>query len=97
VRARGRRSVRCARPRALSGAARGHEVLTPDLPADDDSAGLGEYTEAVVRALGDRADLIVVAQSLAAFVAPMLCALSRPDELVRTLEAYRLNHAAPAT
>src|SRR5512132_1741499 len=53
--------------------ARGHEVLTPDLPADDDSAGLGEYTEAVVGVLGDRADLIVVAQSLAAFVAPMLC------------------------
>jgi pimeloyl-ACP methyl ester carboxylesterase len=53
--------------------AHGHDVLTPDLPADDDSAGLGEYTETVVHVLGDRADLIVVAQSLAAFVAPMLC------------------------
>jgi pimeloyl-ACP methyl ester carboxylesterase len=53
--------------------ARGHEVLTPDLPAGDDSAGLGEYTEAVVSVLGDRGDLIVVAQSLAAFVAPILC------------------------
>ena len=53
--------------------ARGHEVLTPDLPADDDTAGLGEYTEAVVSVLGDRADLIVVAQSMAAFVAPILC------------------------
>jgi pimeloyl-ACP methyl ester carboxylesterase len=53
--------------------ARGHEVLTPDLPADDDSAGLGEYTEAVVSVLGGRSELIVVAQSLAAFVAPMLC------------------------
>jgi pimeloyl-ACP methyl ester carboxylesterase len=54
--------------------ARGHEVLTPDLPANDDSAGLGEYTQAVVSVLGDRADLVVVAQSMAAFVAPMLCA-----------------------
>jgi pimeloyl-ACP methyl ester carboxylesterase len=53
--------------------ARGHDVLTPDLPADDDSAGLGEYADTVVEAIGDRADVIVVAQSLAAFTAPMLC------------------------
>jgi pimeloyl-ACP methyl ester carboxylesterase len=52
---------------------RGHEVLTPDLPADDDSAGLGDYADSVARAIGDRAGLIVVAQSLAAFTAPMLC------------------------
>jgi pimeloyl-ACP methyl ester carboxylesterase len=53
--------------------ARGHDVLTPDLPADDDSAGLREYGETVVRVLGDRTALIVVAQSMAAFLAPMLC------------------------
>jgi len=53
--------------------ARGHEVLTPDLPADDDGAGLGEYAETVVTAIGDRVDVIVVAQSMAAFTAPMLC------------------------
>jgi pimeloyl-ACP methyl ester carboxylesterase len=53
--------------------ARGHEVLTPDLPAADDSAGLGEYADTVVDAIGDRADAIVVAQSMAAFIAPMLC------------------------
>jgi pimeloyl-ACP methyl ester carboxylesterase len=53
--------------------ARGHEVLTPDLPADDAAAGLGEYANAVVDAIGGRADLIVVAQSMAAFTAPMLC------------------------
>lgn len=53
--------------------ARGHEVLTPDLPADDDTAGLGAYADAVVTAVGDRADMIVVAQSMAAFTAPMLC------------------------
>jgi pimeloyl-ACP methyl ester carboxylesterase len=51
----------------------GHEVLTPDLPADDDGAGLGEYADAVVTAIGDRAGVIVVAQSMAAYVAPMLC------------------------
>jgi pimeloyl-ACP methyl ester carboxylesterase len=32
-----------------------HEVLTPDLPADDDSAELGEYADTVVDAVGDRA------------------------------------------
>jgi len=53
--------------------ARGHEVLTPDLPAADDAAGLAEYADAVVAAIGDRTGLIVVAQSMAAFTAPMLC------------------------
>jgi pimeloyl-ACP methyl ester carboxylesterase len=52
---------------------RGHEVLTPDLPAGDDTAGLGEYAESVVRVVGERAGLVVVAQSLSAYVAPMLC------------------------
>ncbi len=53
--------------------AQGHEVISPDLPADDDSAGLAEYADAAVAAIGGRTDLIVVAQSLAAFTAPMLC------------------------
>jgi Alpha/beta hydrolase family len=65
--------IRVLAPGRSQAARRGHEVLSPDLPADDDSAELGEYTEAVVSVLGDRADLIVVAQSLAAFLAPMLC------------------------
>jgi pimeloyl-ACP methyl ester carboxylesterase len=51
----------------------GHEVLTPDLPAADDAAGLSEYADTVVDAIGDRAGVIVVAQSMAAFTAPMLC------------------------
>jgi pimeloyl-ACP methyl ester carboxylesterase len=53
--------------------ARGHEVLAPDLPAADDGAGLGEYADVAVAAIGDRSDVIVVAQSMAGFVAPMLC------------------------
>jgi pimeloyl-ACP methyl ester carboxylesterase len=53
--------------------ARGHEVLTPDLPADDDTAALAEYANTVVQAIGDRASVIVVAQSMAAFTAPMVC------------------------
>ena len=42
---------------------RGHDVVAPDLPCDDDSAGLGEYADAVVEAVGGRRDLIVVGQS----------------------------------
>jgi pimeloyl-ACP methyl ester carboxylesterase len=52
---------------------RGHQVLTPDLPAADDSAGLGEYAEVAVSVIGGRRRVIVVAQSMAAFLAPMLC------------------------
>jgi pimeloyl-ACP methyl ester carboxylesterase len=53
--------------------ARGHEAITPDLPAADDSAGLDAYADAALDAIGARGDLIVVAQSMATFVAPMLC------------------------
>jgi pimeloyl-ACP methyl ester carboxylesterase len=52
---------------------RGHEVLSPDLPAADDSAGLGDYANRVLDAIGDRTDLAVVAQSMGAFTAPLLC------------------------
>jgi pimeloyl-ACP methyl ester carboxylesterase len=52
---------------------RGHDVVAPDLPCDDDSAGLSEYADAVVEAIGGRTDLIVVAQSLGGFTAPLVC------------------------
>ena len=52
---------------------RGHDVVAPDLPCDDDSAGLAEYVDVVVDAIGDRADLVLVAQSLAGFTAPLVC------------------------
>jgi pimeloyl-ACP methyl ester carboxylesterase len=53
--------------------ARGHDTVAPDLPCDDDSAGLPEYADAVAAAAGDRTDLVVVAQSLGGFVAPHVC------------------------
>src|ERR687898_3163221 len=53
--------------------ARGHDVVAPDLPCDDDSAGLAEYADTVVDAIGDRTDLVVVAQSLGGFTAPLVC------------------------
>jgi pimeloyl-ACP methyl ester carboxylesterase len=62
--------------------ARGHEVVAPDLPCDDDSAGLPEYADAVVEAIGDRTGLVLVAQSLAGFTAPLVCARVPVDLLV---------------
>jgi len=53
--------------------ARGHDTVAVDLPCDDDSAGLAEYTDAVVGAIGDRTDLVLVAQSMAGFTAPLVC------------------------
>ena len=54
--------------------ARGHDVVAVDLPIEDDSAGLNEYAETVVGAIGDRTDLVVVAHSLGAFTGPLVCA-----------------------
>jgi pimeloyl-ACP methyl ester carboxylesterase len=51
----------------------GHEVITPDLPVADDAAGLPEYAAAAVAAIGDRRGVILVAQSMAGFTAPLVC------------------------
>ena len=46
--------------------ARGDDVVAVDLPAGDDSAGLGAYADTAARAIGDRDDIVVVAQSMGA-------------------------------
>ncbi|MGE4426678.1 MAG: alpha/beta fold hydrolase [Solirubrobacteraceae bacterium] len=52
----------------------GHEVVTVDLPCDRD-VGLAAYVDATVDAIGVRdGDLVLVAQSLAGFVAPLVSA-----------------------
>ncbi|MGI8485420.1 MAG: alpha/beta fold hydrolase [Thermomicrobiales bacterium] len=33
---------------------RGHEVIAPDLPCDDETAGLTDYADTVVAAIGDQ-------------------------------------------
>ena len=52
---------------------RGHGVVAIDLPADDSSAGLSDYADAVVDAVGDRSNLVVVAHSFGGFTAPLVC------------------------
>ncbi len=51
---------------------RGHSTVAPDLPIEDDSAGLEEYTNTVVQAIGDATDVVVVAHSIGGFIAPLV-------------------------
>ena len=60
----------------------GHEVVAPDLPCDDDSAGLNEYADTVVGAVGDRKDLVVVGHSFGGFTAPLVAHRLQVDVLV---------------
>jgi pimeloyl-ACP methyl ester carboxylesterase len=59
----------------------GHDVVAVDLPVDDDSCGLADYVETVADAVGVRDDLVVVAQSMAAFIAPVF-AVGAPVKLL---------------
>lgn len=52
--------------------ARGHDVLAPDLPCEDESKGLAETADWVVEQIGDRKDLVVVGQSFGGFTAPLI-------------------------
>jgi pimeloyl-ACP methyl ester carboxylesterase len=52
--------------------AAGHEVVAVDLPVADDTAGLDDYAAAVVQAADAQRDVVLVAQSLAGFVAPVV-------------------------
>lgn len=53
--------------------AQGHEAVAPDLPCDDDSAGLPEYADTAIDALGDRRrDIVVVGHSFGGFTATLV-------------------------
>jgi pimeloyl-ACP methyl ester carboxylesterase len=53
----------------------GHGAIAVELPAADDTAGLPEYAAAVIDAVGNRepSTIVLVAQSLAGFTAPLVC------------------------
>jgi hypothetical protein len=50
----------------------GHDNVAPDLPIEDDSAGLSRYADVVVDAIGGRRDVVVVAQSFGGYTAPIV-------------------------
>jgi alpha-beta hydrolase superfamily lysophospholipase len=53
-------------------AAAGREAIPVDLPGADESAGLPEYVDLVVGAVGERTDVVLVAQSLGGFTVPLV-------------------------
>jgi pimeloyl-ACP methyl ester carboxylesterase len=75
---------------------RGHDTVAPDLPCDEDSAGLSEYADTVIEAIGDRTDLVVVAQSLGGFTAPLVCDRVAVDLLVLVAAMIPAPGEAPA-
>ena len=52
--------------------AAGHTVVTPDLPVGDEAAGFTEYVGAVLTAVGERAPVVLVGQSMGAFTVPLV-------------------------
>src|SRR3954447_24216684 len=63
-------------------AARGHDSTAPALPITDKTAGLAEFTETVLAALGDASDVAVVGHSYGGFTAPLVAAKVRARVLV---------------
>jgi pimeloyl-ACP methyl ester carboxylesterase len=51
----------------------GHEAIAVRLPGNDKAAGLATYADRVIDAIGERQDVILVAQSLGGFTAPLVC------------------------
>ena len=52
----------------------GHEAIAVDLPGDDPAAGLPEYARLVASAIGSCGNVVLVAQSLGGFTAPLVAA-----------------------
>jgi len=60
----------------------GHEVIAVDLPGDDARAGLRDYADLVLHAIGPRRDVVLVAQSMGGFTAPLVCGRAPVSRLV---------------
>jgi len=73
----------------------GHDVVVPDLPCEDDAAGLTEYADTVIDAIGDRTDLVVVGHSFGGFTAPIVCDRVPVDLLVLVAAMIPLPGEAP--
>ena len=59
-----------------------HAAFAVDLPGDDKKVGLSGYANRVVEAIGERNDVVLVAQSLGGFTAPLVCERVRVRMLV---------------
>lgn len=62
--------------------AQGHDTVAPDLPCDDDAAGLEGYVDAVIAAIGERKHVVMVGHSFGGFTAPLVAARCDAEVLV---------------
>jgi pimeloyl-ACP methyl ester carboxylesterase len=60
----------------------GHDGVAPPLPLDDPAATPSDHAEAVVAAVAEDRETVVVAHSLGAFVGPLVAARLRARQLV---------------
>ncbi len=60
--------------------ARGHTAIPVEIEGDDPALGLREYAAITDEAIGDHHDVVLVAQSMGAFIAPMI---DKRDALAR--------------
>lgn len=65
-------------------AGRGHAAIAVDIQQDDPALGLPEYAAIVEAAIGERDDVVLVAQSLGGFTAPMV---AKPVRMIVLLNA----------
>lgn len=63
---------------------RSHQAIAVDIAEDDPALGLPEYAQVVDRAIGGQPGVVLVAQSLAGFTAPMV---SEPVAMIVLLNA----------
>jgi pimeloyl-ACP methyl ester carboxylesterase len=61
---------------------RGHDVVAPDLPGDDESATLTDYADSVIDVVDAKRDLVVVGHSFGAFTASLVADRLPVDVLV---------------
>lgn len=52
--------------------AKGHEVVAPDLPTEDESKDLNDWASTVIDALASTEDVVVVGHSFGGFTAPLV-------------------------
>lgn len=72
---------------------RGHAALAPHLPIEDEKAGFTEHRDAVVQAIDESRDLVIVGHSYGGFTAPLVA-----ENLAnRTLALVFLSGMIPAT
>jgi len=75
-------SAACWDPTATVLRDRGHEVISMDLPCSDATAGIEEYVDVVLDALGDAQNVVLVGHSLGGLTATVVADRRHVDELV---------------